>query len=352
MFQILTRCDLFSSSEGASIRNLPRIPLAYLPTPVDFLPRLSAALGGPRIFIKRDDLTGLAEGGNKTRKLEYLMADAQAQRADTVVTLGATQSNHCRQTAAAAARCGLRCILVLRGHMPADSTGNLLLDRLLGAEVVWSGSRPREKVMDEVVAREQASGRRPYAIPLGGSSALGAVAYAIAMNELRDQMASLEIQPVAGFDRIIFASSSGGTHGGLVAGAFLTGFEGEILGISIDQELGELKETVSRIATDTIGLLDRPRSFTSREISGNSDYLGAGYGVVGEPEREAISLFARQEGVLLDPVYTGRAGAGMIDLIRRSVIGADETVLFWHTGGTPALWAYEREVLSSGETGR
>ena len=186
-------------------------------------------LGGPRIFIKRDDLTGLAEGGNKTRKLEYLMAEAIAQGADTVVTLGAAQSNHCRQTAAAAARCGLRCILVLRGDPPAGSTGNLLLDRLLGAELAWSGSRPREQVMDEVVAYEQASGRRPYAIPLGGSSALGAAAYAVAMDELADQMAKLG-QPAARFDRIILASSSGGTHAGLVAGGFLTGFDGQISG--------------------------------------------------------------------------------------------------------------------------
>ena len=342
--QILTRRDLFSSSEGATIYNLPRIPLAYLPTPVDFLPRLTQVLGGPRIFIKRDDLTGLAEGGNKTRKLEYLMADAIAQDADTVVTLGARQSNHCRQTAAAAARCGLRCILVLRGDPPAGSTGNLLLDRLLGAEVVWSGSRPREQVMDEVVAHERASGRRPYAIPLGGSSALGAAAYAVAMDELSDQMARLG-QPAARFDRIILASSSGGTHAGLVAGGFLTGFEGEILGISIDQELSGLKDAVSRIATDATGLLGRPRSFMSREISASSDYLGEGYGVMGKPEREAISLFARREGVLLDPVYTGRAAAGMMDLIRRRVIGADETILFWHTGGTPALWAYETELL-------
>jgi L-cysteate sulfo-lyase len=332
--------------EGATIRDLPRIHLAYLPTPVDLLSRLSGALGGPRIFIKRDDLTGLAEGGNKTRKLEYLLAEAKAQGADTLVTLGARQSNHCRQTAAAAARCGLRCILILRGNPPAGSTGNLLLDRLLGAELLWSGNRSREEVMDEVVAREQASGRRPYAIPLGGSSALGAAAYAMAMSELGDQMASLENHKVIRFDRIIFASSSGGTHGGLVAGAFLTGFEGEILGISIDRELAELKDAVARIATGTAGLLGRPRTFEAREISASADYRGEGYGVMGKPEREAISLFARREGVLLDPVYSGRAAAGMIDLVRRRVIGPDETILFWHTGGTPALWAYERELLA------
>jgi L-cysteate sulfo-lyase len=217
---------------------------------------------------------------------------------------------------------------------------------LLGAEGLWSGSRPRETVMDEVVAREEASGRRPYAIPLGGSSSLGAAAYAIAMGEVKDQMASLENQQVVRFDRIIFASSSGGTHGGLVAGAYLNGFECEILGISIDQELAELKEAVSRIATGVAGLLAQPRAFAAREISASADYRGEGYGVMGKPEREAISLFARLEGVLLDPVYTGRAAAGMIDLIRRRVIGPEETILFWHTGGTPALWAYERELLA------
>ena len=162
--------------------------------------------------------------------------------------------------------------------------------------MLWSGSRPRETVMDEVVAREQASGRRPYAIPLGGSSSLGAAAYAIAMDEVKDQMASLENQQVARFDRIIFASSSGGTHGGLVAGAYLTGFEGEILGISIDQELAELKEAVSRIATGAAGLLAQPRAFAAREISASADYRGEGYGVMGKPEREAISLFARLGG--------------------------------------------------------
>jgi 1-aminocyclopropane-1-carboxylate deaminase/D-cysteine desulfhydrase-like pyridoxal-dependent ACC family enzyme len=166
------------------------------------------------------------------------------------------------------------------------------------------------------------------------------------MGELRDQMPSLKSQKVGQFDRIIFASSSGGTHGGLVAGAFLTGFEGEIFGISIDRELAELKDAVSRIAAGAAGLLGQPRLFAAQEIVGSADYRGDGYGVMGQLEREAISLFAGLEGVLLDPVYTGRAAGGMIDLIRRRVIGPDETILFWHTGGTPALWAYERELLA------
>ena len=321
--------------------DLPRLPLAHLPTPLEPLPRLSRALGGPRLFIKRDDQTGLAGGGNKTRKLEFLAADALAQQADTLITLGAPQSNHCRQTAAAAARCGLRCIVVLRGHPPPGVTGNLLLDQLLGAEVRWSGDRTREAVMDEMAAAERAAGRLPYLIPLGGSTPLGAAAYAMAMVELREQMDTLKLS----FDRIVFASSSGGTHAGLVVGADMTGFSGQVLGISVDEDLETLQRTVSHIAAGTAQLLGRPRTYAARDILANGDYLGAGYAVMGVPEREAIELFARHEGILVDPVYTGRAAAGMIDLIRRGVIGQQETILFWHTGGTPALWAYADQLV-------
>ena len=326
-------------------KSLPRIHLAHLPTPLESLPRLSKALGGPRIFIKRDDCSGLATGGNKTRKLEFLIADALAQRADTIITAGSAQSNHCRQTAAAAARCGLKCILVLRGIAPAESTGNLLLDHLLDAEVRWCGNREREEVMDEIVASETASSRKAYPIPVGGSNALGAAAYALAMDELKSQMATEQLSGVR-FDRIVFASSSGGTHAGMVAGASMTNFPGQVLGISIDDDLVSLQETVSRVATETSELLGCPGKYTPADISANADYLGGGYAVVGPPEREAIELFARQEGILLDPVYTGRAAAGMIDMIRRRKITSSETILFWHTGGTPALWAFARDLLS------
>ena len=237
---------------------LARVSLANLPTPVESLPRLSQALQGPRIFIKRDDLTGLAGGGNKTRKLELFVADAQAKGADTLITLGAAQSNHCRQTAAAAARCGFRCILVLRGHAPSEFNGNLLLDHLLGARLVWSGDRAREELTEEVVAAERRAGRVPYTIPLGGSTALGAAAYSGAMEELKAQTASLGGLE---FDRIIFASSSGGTHAGLYVGAYLTGYRGQVLGISIDEELDALQEMVAKIATETAQLLGRPRNF-------------------------------------------------------------------------------------------
>lgn len=320
----------------------PRFTLANLPTPIEFLPRLTEALEGPRIFIKRDDLTGLAGGGNKTRKLEFLVADAQSKNADTLITLGGVQSNHCRQTAAAAAKAGLRCILVLRGDPPADCTGNVLLDYLLGADVRWSGARSREEVMDEIVAEERADGRHPYPVPLGGSTPLGALAYVLAMEELKSQAS----RP---FDRIIFASSSGGTHAGLAAGAHLEGFPGEVLGISIDEELESLQELVADIASGIMRLLGNPRSFEPADIHANTDYLGEGYAIMGVPERNAIQLFARLEGIILDPVYTGRAAAGMIDLIRRRVIARDEAILFWHTGGAPALWAYTRQLIQPRE---
>ncbi len=317
-----------------------RFPLAHLPTPLEPLPRLSHALG-VRLFVKRDDQTGLAGGGNKTRKLEHLTAEALAQDADTLVTVGAVQSNHCRQTAAAAARAGLRCVLVLSGHPPSSGvTGNLLLDYLLGAEVRWAGDRPRDAVYREVVEAERAAGRRPYAIPLGGSTALGAAAYAAATLELKAQ---LDAQGLA-FNRIVFASSSAGTQAGIVVGARLAGLRSQVLGISVDLPAPALQGLVARLATETAARLGAPHTCAPDDIAVNADYLGAGYAVMGAPEREAITLFAQIEGLLLDPVYTGRAAAGLIDLIRRGVIGPDETVLFWHTGGAPALFAYSDQL--------
>src|SRR3990172_9877311 len=319
--------------------DLPRFHLAHLPTPLEVLPPLSRELG-PRIYVKRDDQTGLAGGGNKTRKLEFLVADALAQKADVLITVGAVQSNHCRQTAAAAAKAGLRCLLVLRGDEPKETTGNLLLDHLLGAKVLWAGKRAREEVMAEVADEERAAGRKPYPVPLGGSTPLGAAAYALAMEELKAQMEAQTLN----FDRILFASSSGGTHAGLVVGQQITGFRGEVLGVSVDEDRETLTSAVARIATGTASLLGQPRAYAPQGISANVDYLGAGYAIMGEPEREAIELFAQTEGVLVDPVYTGRAAAGMIDLIRRGVIRIGETILFWHTGGTPALYAYEEQL--------
>lgn len=324
------------------LTELPRVSLAHLPTPLEPLPRLSAALGGPQLFIKRDDQTGLAGGGNKTRKLEFLLAEARNQGADTLLTVGAPQSNHCRQTAAAAAKSGFRCVLVLGGHPPADLTGNILLDHLLGAELHYAGNETREAKFQAVVAAEKAAGHRVYAVPLGGSTALGATAYALAMHELSHQLRAQDLT----LDRIVFASSSAGTHAGLVIGAGMTGFGGEILGISVDHPRDALRGMVAHLATQTAQLLSQAQQYRMSDIHVNADYLGGGYAVMGAAEREAITLFAQHEGILLDPVYTGRAAAGLIDLIRTGVIGADEKVLFWHTGGAPALWAYAHALTA------
>ncbi|MFA5027115.1 MAG: D-cysteine desulfhydrase family protein [Candidatus Methylomirabilota bacterium] len=325
---------------------VPRIRLGQLPTPLEEMPRLTAALGGPRLFIKRDDQTGLATGGNKTRKLEFSVADALAQGADTLITLGGVQSNHCRQTAAAAARCGLRCLLVLRGHAPAAWNGNLLLDRLLGAEVVFSGDASREAMAEEVARAEAAAGRRPLVIPLGASNAVGAVGFVAAMEELADQLEARQLRA----DRIVFGSSSFGTQAGLCVGAKALGFPGRIEAIAIDSSRETLQAGVASLAAATIQRLGLAISIAPDEVLGHDDYLGGGYAVMGGPEREAIALTARTEGILLDPVYTGRAMAGLIDLIRRGAIGRDETVVFWHTGGAAALFAYADQLLEGEHT--
>lgn len=323
---------------------VPRIRLGQLPTPIEDLPRLARAVGLRRLLVKRDDLTGLAGGGNKTRKLEFSVAEALRQGADTLVTLGAVQSNHARQTAAAAARCGLRCLLVLGGHPPAAENGNLLLDRLLGAEVVFSGERSREEAAAQVVAEQRAVGHRPYLIPMGASDEVGAVGFVAALEELAGQLQALRLEP----DRVIVASSSFGTQAGLCLGAAALGFRPQIAGISIDATLAELRAGVAGIAGRTARRLGLDAAVRPEQVVGFDDYLGGGYAVLGEAEREAILLAARHEGLLLDPVYTGRAMAGLVDLARRGVVGKDETVLFWHTGGTPTLHAYAEPLLGSG----
>ncbi len=322
------------------IDHLPRVSLGLLPTPLHPLEGLSRALRGPSLWVKRDDLTGLGAGGNKIRKLELLLGDAVGKGADTVITAGAPQSNHARQTAAAAARLGLRCQLALRGEAPPETTGNLLLDHLFGAEVHWAGSSPFPEVMAELAEKVSARGGKPYLIPYGGSNELGAAAFAEALSELLQQARGAG----QSFDRILFASSSGGTHAGLLVGAHALGFGGQILGISVDKTDSGLRSTILELAGRTAQLLRLPSAPPEKAIVLDERYLGAGYAVMGEPEREAILLMARSEGILVDPVYTGRALAGLIDLVRRGEIGRGEKVLFWHTGGVPALFAYARQL--------
>jgi D-cysteine desulfhydrase family pyridoxal phosphate-dependent enzyme len=282
-------------------------------------------------MVKRDDLTGLAFGGNKTRKLEYLLAEAQAHGAKSIITAGAVQSNHCRQTAAACARLNFDCVLVLSGEKPSNATGNLMLDQLFNAKLIWTSREERDRMLDQAFLKAWESGQRPYLIPYGGSNTTGATAYVFAMKELLDQGCQS--------DWILFASSSGGTQAGLVTGARLFGFKGKVLGISVDETEAELKASVASLASLTADTLGEKFNFLPQDILVTADYLGGGYGVMGVPEIEAIRLFARQEGLLLDPVYTGRAGAGMIDLIQKGFFKQDETILFWHTGGTPALFS-------------
>ena len=310
---------------------IPRIRFAHLPTPVESLPRLEKALDGPHLLVKRDDLTGLAFGGNKTRKLEFLVAEAQTAGADMLITAGALQSNHCRQTAAAAARFGFGCILVLVGEPPDRVSANLLLDDLLGAQIIWTDKARRDEVLQATFDSAREQGKKPYLVPYGGSNSTGALGYTFAMEEFAGQGIHA--------DWIIFASSSGGTQAGLVLGAHLFHFSGKILGISVDEPERILQARVAKLASDTSGRLGTHIEFAAEEVLVNADYAAPGYGVLTGAERDAIQLFAKYEGLLLDPVYTGRAAAGLLDLIRKGFFKKDETVLFWHTGGQPALFA-------------
>lgn len=310
---------------------IPRLRFAHLPTRVEVLSRLREALGGgPRILVKRDDQTGLAFGGNKTRKLEFLVAEAQAEGAKTLISGGALQSNHCRQTAAAAAKFGFDCVLVLNGEATSPPAANLLLDQLFGAHIKTISDRSdRDRVLQETYDHFRAEGKKPYLVPYGGSSPTGALGYVFAVEELQNVDA----------DWLVFATSSGGTHAGLLLGQRMFGYEGRILGISVDESEEWLQRHVSELASAASEKLGRPIEFTSTDVMVNANYCAAGYGVLTDREHEAIHLFAKYEGLLLDPVYTARAAAGMIDLIRAKFFRNEETVLFLHTGGQPALFA-------------
>lgn len=327
------------------IRSLPRYPLADLPSPIHALKRLSAHLGGPAILMKRDDMTGLALGGNKVRKLEFLVAEAIGMHADTLITAGAAQSNHCRQTAAAAARAGLRCDLVLGGTAPRVPGGNLLLDNLLGARIHWAGGDRKGETLGEIAADLRREGRRPCVIPYGGSSPLGAAGYVTGMAEAVHQL-GIEKRRT---DAIVFASSSGGTHAGLIVGGRLSGYRGRIIGVCVEKGeavQGEIESRIIEIARGCAGLMGAADLMDDPPpVNLDRRFAGEGYGVVGPGEREAMKLLARLEGVLLDPVYTAKAMGGLIEMIARGEFSRNETVLFWHTGGTPALFAEGADIL-------
>ncbi|MDI3340575.1 MAG: D-cysteine desulfhydrase family protein [Sphaerobacter sp.] len=339
-----------------SIGAIPRFPLATLPTPLQEAVRLRQALGGPgrcpRILLKRDDLTGLALGGNKARKLEYLVADALRQGATALITTGAVQSNHARMTAAAARLAGLRASLVLTSADPnPPAQGNLLLDHLLGAEVhivpapadkALAVGDAVEETIARVAAELRARGERPYVIPVGGSSAVGALGYVAGTLELVGQLAAAGEAPT----RLYYASGSRGTQAGLVLGAKLYSAPYQVYGIAVSGGGPDKDAHACAIANEAAALLRVETRVTPADLVTDEGYIGEGYGIPTEACLEAIRLLAREEAIFLDPSYTGKAMAGLIDHVRRGVIRPDETVIFLHTGGVPANFAHGERLLA------
>ena len=317
--------------------------LGFFPTPIEELKNLSKNFPDYQIFTKRDDHTGLATGGNKTRKLEYLLQDAIDQSSDTIITAGAQQSNHCRQTAAAAAKAGMQCHLVLGGDKPEEFTGNLLLSKLLGAELHFMGEHRKGEDIQQIADELTKAGNSPYIIPYGGSNSIGAMGYVRAIEELQEQLSELKLS----FDYIYFASSSGGTHAGMIMGKERHNLESKIIGIQIDKdEINglSLDENILKIMAESQQKLNISRAFNLDEIHLLEDYEKPGYGVLTDHEADAINLLAKTEGILLDPVYTGRAFYGMIDQLRNHKIEKGSKVLFWHTGGFPATFNYLNQL--------
>jgi D-cysteine desulfhydrase len=335
--------------------HLARIPRRHYTvghTPIEPLPRLSEHLGGPNIYIKRDDLLGLSAGGNKTRKLEFLMADALAQGADTIITTGAVQSNHCRLTLSAAVKEGLRCHLLLEERVPGsyrdDGSGNNLLFRLLGAESieVVPGGSDLQAGMEQIAERVRSQGGTPYIVPGGGSNALGALGYVSCAEEILAQSFEMSLP----LDHVVCSSGSGGTHAGLVAGFYGNQSGIPVTGISVRAEKGPQEAKLHTLSNQTSALLaDDGREVPAEAFEVDDDYVGPGYSLPTEEMTTAIQTFARLEGILLDPVYTGKTAAGLIGLVQQGRFAAGSNVLFIHTGGSPALYAYPDAVLGSAD---
>ena len=336
--QIKDRCD----AVRRKLEGFPRVSLAHLPTPLEPMDRLSAHLGGPRIWVKRDDCTGLSGGGNKTRKLEFLMADAQAQGADCVITQGATQSNHARQTAAAAARLGLGCHILLEdrtGYTDPSYTdnGNVLLDRLHGATVDRRpGGANMAAEMEDLAAIKRAEGHRPYIIPGGGSNPVGALGYVNCALELLTQADAMGLR----IDTLVHASGSSGTQAGLVAGLAAVDSDLPLLGIGVRAPREQQETMVHDLACRTMDHLGAGFEVARDRVRANCDYVGPGYGLPTDGMRDAVSLLARLEGLLFDPVYSGKGLAGLIDLVQRGDFAGSTNIVFLHTGGSAALFGY------------
>jgi D-cysteine desulfhydrase len=318
--------------------SLPREDLAFLPTPFHRLPHLGDSIGLDELWIKRDDLTGHSFGGNKTRKLEFVLGDARATKADTVVTVGGLQSNHCRQTAVACAKSGLRCILLLAGREPETYTGNLLLNSMLGAEIKFFPDDhllTMHSRMDEVIETLKDFGLNPYAVPAGATYPVGIISYAAAMEELLTQTKKEGFTP----ENILVAGGTGGTLAGLIIGAEMLDLDVDIIGVTVLHEASELKERVKNQIERVIDAYPEVEDFKPA-IHIEDRFLEPGYGILTDGVRTAIDTFAKMDGIFLDPVYTGKVGLALMRMGINGDIKTKEHTVFWHTGGSPALFAY------------
>ena len=330
------------SLDRLNLERFARIDLCHAPTPLEFMPRLTEHLGGPRLWVKRDDCTGTALGGNKARKLEFLLGEALQQGANHVVTLGALQSNHVRQTAGAAARLGLACTVILEHRHPdpdADylRNGNMLLDLLFGANMVFRpGGTSMLAALHEVGAELSAQGQRPYLIPTGGSNPVGTLGYVKAAQELLQQAKDKNFVP----DQIVVASGSAGTQAGLVVGLAALASTAVVQGFAVSQAEHPQHQRVAALAAATARFIGHESELPPQAVRVNADYLGKGYSIPSEAMVDAVQWVARLEGLLLDPVYTGKAMAGLIDWARTGRFRRDENVVFIHTGGQAGLFGF------------
>ncbi len=346
-----------------SLKNLiasyPRIKLLPSPTPVYIMENLTSELGGPEIYVKRDDLTGLAFGGNKSRKLEFILADARTRGFKTVVTWGSLQSNWCLQLATASSKIGLKPVLVLfkSYDLPFAYEGNVFLEKLLGAEVVFKDSPIRGKspdqelafkILEELISANEKSWPRPYLVSVGGSAtgghmdrALGALAYLNAMVELVEQLGEEDMP-----DYVVLATGSGATQSGLLVGAKVLGLKTRVIGICVSDRKDEFYQVVEKISVELVRMLELNIKLDERDILLFDEYLGPGYGCVTEEISTTIREVFKKEGVVLDPVYTGKAMFGLLDLVKKGHFSTQEKVLFLHTGGTPALFAFKDRILN------
>ncbi len=330
------------------LSRFPRVSLAHLPTPLELLPRLSELLGGPNIYVKRDDCTGLGTGGNKTRKLEFLMADAVANNADVIITQGAVQSNHVRQTAAAACKMGMDCEIVFEQRVadpsePYINSGNVLLDRIFGANLrdVEKGT-DMDAAMEDVAQELRGKDRTPYIIPGGGSNRIGALGYIGCALELMSQANSESIV----LDHVVHATGSAGTQAGLIVGLKATNANIPLLGIGVNAPQDVQEEKVYKLAVETADYVGAPGVVRREDVVANCDYVGEGYGIPTKAMNDAVMLLARLEGLLFDPVYSGKGLAGMIDLIGKGYFSDAGDIVFVHTGGVAGLFGYSDKLLT------